>query len=185
MTGDWDAKRQTLTERIAMAEKDRDDFVDREGAIFILQISGTTFDRIAKGAFEDVRIAVGNSFRYPVKELEAYREFRKIYKQSNRDKKRLTWSEVTPFVSTLEERIRVLSWILNPMFVRGKQNAKSALRLQKDHPKDFERAERVLRELGFDMEELCQRLIPDASSRPGFLSPDMKNKTKPDDKSNF
>lgn len=164
-----------------MTEKDRDElaevdrgffppeteaesggFVDREEAVHILGVSGTTFDRLAPKEFESVRVTDGSSFLYPVKELEAYREYRKHCKQNK--KTRLTWSEITALVPTLEERIRVLSWVLSPTFVEGETNNKSALRLQKDRPKDYDRAKRVLKELGFDMDELRHRLEKGDSS---------------------
>lgn len=165
----------TEKDRDKLAETDRDfsssesgGFVGREEAIHIVGVSGTTFDRIAKDVFGHVRVAEGNSFRYPVEELKAYREYRKRCKQDKRP--RLTWSEITTLISTLEERIRVLAWALSPTFGEGKANSHSALRLQKDHPEDFERAERVLKELGFDMEELRnlleKRAVPPPKPNP-------------------
>ncbi len=138
-------------------------YVARNDAVKILGIPGRVFDSIAHKEFRECRIGMNKSFLYPISELEAYRDH--LAKSKEEGKSPLTWAEMTKVEKILNERVNVLKWILSPVFTADENTKGSAAYIQRHRPDDYDRAMRVLSDIGLDLETLRHRLIsllPDA-----------------------
>lgn len=143
-------------------------YVSADEAAGILGMSKTAFDRLAPKVFPACRIGIKNAYFYPVSELEAYRNYLKKCKETS--KSPLTWAEMTQMEpAVLLSRVNVLKWLLSPAFPADENTQSSAAWIQRNRPGDYERAKRILNEIGLDLEALRQRLafpLSDSSLYP-------------------
>ena len=142
-----------------------DGYLDRNDAAQILGLSATMFDRIASTEFANSRIKIGKglAFYYSKAELETYRDFRERRKQAGNEE--LTWKylvaqneELTALNADLALSVRILLWVLRPMFPAGKETDFSAAHTELKMPDKYQQAKQVLSGFGLDIEDLRKRM---------------------------
>lgn len=132
------------------------ELMDRVQAAELLGIKASAFDRFASEEFGPVRVKRGKAFFYPTKELLEYRAYRNQCDEA--ETPRLTWNELASQNAVLSEQVRVLRWVLMPCFSGSTEVHNSAAEIEKRSSDHYERAKRVLAELGFGLDDLRERM---------------------------